>query len=236
MKKSLRALWIFIGIILFIASFLFLISYTKIQKIIVIGNINNIRGLNILDNQRLLFIKNEEITKQLTKINPAIKNIFIEKKYPDTLVLQVEERKAFVQAVSNGYKIYYDKEGIPIEYTNVSFSLPLINAKMLNLRKDRKTDWRIMKAIKITEDFGKLNINIEDITILDNESNFIVKLVQDGKVIIPYNDDPANIAASLQIIIHRFRIEGKFIEKVDFRFEKPIVSLSNGEKISSDMK
>lgn len=236
MNKRFLALWVFLGIMFFTTSLLVLISHTKLQKIIVIGNIANLKGLNILNNQRLLFIKNEEIIKQLTKINPAIKNIFIEKKYPDTLVLQVEERKVFVQVIGSGHKAYYDKEGVPIEYTNVSFSLPLINAEKINVSKERVIDWRIMKAIKITEDFQKLNINIEDISIVDNENNFIVKLTQDGKVIIPYKEDAANIAASLQIIIHRFRIEGKFIEKIDFRFEKPIVSLSNGEKISSDMR
>ena len=53
-------------------------------------------------------------------------------------------------------------------------------------------------------------------------------LVDDSvEVFMPVTADPSYLSASLQTIISRFRIEGNFIAKVDFRFDKPVVILKN---------
>lgn len=236
MKKHFPLLWIFLGVLFAIVFSLFLINQTNLKTVVIVGDSAKIKGLSILNNQNLLFIKKGSVIRELLEINPVIKNISVEKRYPNILILQIDERHALVQVKNGIHSVYFDREGIIIENKNVSSVLPIINADKISISEEKKADWRIMKAIKIVEDLQRVDINIENISTNDDENNFLVTLTQGEKVIIPYGGESANIAASLQIIIHRFRIEGKFVEKIDFRFEKPTVSLSNGEKISSVVK
>lgn len=237
MRNRLYVLLIIFGVVLIFILFpLFLFRRTNLSKVVVIGNISNINGLNLLNNQNLIFLDEEQVAQKLLESNIAIEDILLEKNYPNSLILQIRERKPIAQIIFGNQKIYYDKDGIILEGVNISYLLPLIKVDSITLSKSKKTDWRIMKAIKILEDFARVDINIDNIFVSDKENTFFISLVGSGQAIIPYEGDIPTIAASLQIILQRFRIEGKIIEKIDFRFEKPTVVLENGEKISSIIK
>lgn len=79
----------------------------------------------------------------------------------------------------------------------------------------------------------KKGIFTDQIIIDDNSGNYILKTNNQIEITIPVKMAINTLSASLQLIISRFRIEGKIISRIDFQFEKPIIVLKNGEKMSS---
>ncbi|EKD90099.1 MAG: hypothetical protein ACD_32C00020G0002 [uncultured bacterium] len=113
--------------------------------------------------------------------------------------------------------------------------LPVIKISKSDLSSSQKADWRIIKALSFLIYCQKQSILIDRILIDENKSLFHIFLADGVEVIAPQTGNASILAASLQIIISRFRIEGKIITKVDFQFDKPIVVLSNGEELSSNL-
>lgn len=168
------------------------------------------------------------------KRNPRVKSVTIEKILPDTLRIDVKARipKAYVKDSLRTQ--YIDDDGVllPVERES-EIKLPVIIAQNTIFFGTEKTDWRLIKAVSILTQMEKESISIDQIVIDSEKSVFHVYLNTKSEIIIPQSADPKVTAASLQTIIARFRIEGKFISKVDFQFDKPIVILSNGENMSS---
>jgi len=69
---------------------------------------------------------------------------------------------------------------------------------------------------------GDLGIEIKG-RILDNDDRVVIYLTGGTEVWFSKKKNLEKQAASLQIILDRFRIKGKKIEKIDFRYNKPVV-------------
>lgn len=233
MKKLFRYI-IFSGtaiISLFIVFFCF--TQFIIRKVIVISPEINLRGIDAINGQSLLFIDNKKIIRILKDQNPNIADIFVTKEFPNILKLNIFIRNPIVVLNSGSTKIGIDKEGILLFGIETHLNLPKIETTSPIHNFTNYTDWRITKAAQILVLLNKESIIVDRIILKDSDSIFSIFLDEGSEIIAPYSVDPPLLAASLQVIIHRFRIEGKFISRIDFRFEKPIVQLINGEKNSS---
>ncbi|MCL4338995.1 hypothetical protein M1271_04885 [Patescibacteria group bacterium] len=210
------------------------ISYSlfEVHRIIVISYDTNLKDLDILAGQNLLFMDTERLEKDLLVKNMVIKKIRLEKRYVNTIIVQTELRIPLVHVVSGNVMGDVDSSGI---YTLDAFNsdLPTIQAGGIPIYKDQKADWRIQKSVDMIVDLNKAGLTVRKIEINNNENYFTAYMKDDSIVMVPFTADVLSVAASLQVIISRFRIEGKFVSKVDFRFDKPIVVLSNGDNIYS---
>lgn len=192
-----------------------------------------IEGLTILNNKNILFLNENSISQSLLEKNHDVKTLTLRKKYPDTLEINVYFRTQFVKVVNFNSSVYLDSEGILLSEAEDFPGLPVIDIQNMVLTQNQKTDWRVLNALEFVK-LGKIaDISIERIIIDQNSSTFKMFLTSGTQVFVPLSSDPANIIASLQIIVSRFRIEGKFVSKIDFQFDKPIVILANGETLSS---
>lgn len=226
MKRRIRVLWaVPILLTVFISGILFLSYFFRIKKVIVISSSAEIRGLNQLFSQNYLSL-NEEITAQkLLTVNPLIKNIKISKTFPQTLTLNVFWRKPQAKILLDDKIILIDEEGkASAGYPD---GLTEITGTKITLPASGSTDWRILKSVNYITVLSKSGIRVNNIYIFDEESIFILDLADGEEVKIPFQTDPDKVSASLQVIISRFRIEGKFISSIDFRFDKPLVVLKN---------
>ena len=196
-----------------------------------------IYGLSVSAYKNILFFNTADFSEYLMKRNPRVKSVTIEKILPDTLRIDLKARipKAYVKDSLRTQ--YIDDDGVllPVERES-EIKLPVIIAQDTIFFGTEKTDWRLIKAVSILTQMEKTSISIDQIVINSGKSVFHVYLNTKSEIIIPQSADAAVTAASLQTIIARFRIEGKFISKVDFQFDKPIVILSNGENMSSHSK
>lgn len=194
---------------------------------------SKLNGLNILNRDNLLFINEKEVSSYLMKSNPVIKSIKIRKKFPQTMIMQIEDRLPVAKIITGIDNMYIDNDGIILTSNNNYPSFPKIIVSNISIGPNKKADWRVIKALSFINEARKQSIIIEQIS-ADDTSNVFSAITSNGMIIlIPYDADPMIKASSLQVIILRFTIVGKNITKLDFRFDKPVVTLSNGEKISS---
>ena len=205
----------------------------QLKKVIVISSFQQLYGLEMLAGQNLLTVDTDKTIRVLTSKNQLVKSINIIKQYPDTLVLEVKARIPRYLVVKDSMIYPLDEEGIVLPGVIYDEGLLQIDAANLSVFSGEKSDWRILKAISLLKNIEKQSILVDQISIDDKGSLFLINLDEGTKVVIPYNIDAAFLATSLQVIMSRFRIESKFVSRIDYRFEKPVVTLSNGEKMSS---
>lgn len=81
-----------------------------------------------------------------------------------------------------------------------------------------------VSSTKIFEDKLKsTKIEYKSIT-TEKDLNYLVKLKNSGEVIIDPNKDIDEQLSSLQLILSQLKIEGKTLKRLDFRYEKPIIT------------
>ncbi len=214
----------------------FLYKISIIKKVIIISNISDIKGLQIIEGKNLIFLKNDLLANHLLKNNPAVKNIIISKFIPDSLRIQIVNRKPIAIVSNEKVSLKIDEEGVYLTDGSDFEKLPIFQINNIGIYSDQKADWRIVKALAFLQYFNKGNIDIQNADIDDNANMYTFHIPNGVRVLMPYTGDVSKIAASLQVIISRFRIEGKSISIIDFRYDKPIVVLSNDGKKSSIIK
>lgn len=183
----------------------------------------------------MLTLDISKIGKILQDKNSAYFSINVVKQFPQTLLISPKKRIAVASIYSDTGKLYVDSQGILFSDKDILDNLPVINLNEISVYPDKKTDWKVFKAIDFILESEKKSIKIDQI-VSDNKSSSFIATTENGiQVLLPFSGDMQVKASSLQLIVMRFRIEGKNINKIDFRFDKPIVTLTTGEKISSQL-
>lgn len=227
-RKILKILapLLILAAVLFILFFLYRLMMVK--KVIVVSQVQEINGLNFLNGQNFLTVDSRNLADKILGVNPYLKKLTVTKSFPDKLTLDVMPRiPVAVMSDSDKKEFYLDREGFPADkkYLRSQF-LPVIEGYKLPYRTSRP-DWRVLKAVDLISLLAEENIGVGHFFIDDINSSFTLFLLSEEEVFLAQNFNPAEISASLQTIISRFRIEGKFISKIDFRFDKPLVILKN---------
>lgn len=232
-----RMIWYLVfssSFLLFLLLVWIIYSLFTVRKLVIISVTNEFNGLNILYKINLLLLDENKIATLLLGQNKIYSNLVIRKKFPDILMIETKLRVPVAYLVNKGRKIYIDKDGIYIpnlingSETYTEIQIP--NLLILNLDN---IDWRVLKAVKLEVAATKNSIPIAKITLDEPSGLYHLFLTGGEEVICSQEQDPYLIAASLQIIISRFRIEGKIISQIKFQFDKPVVVLKSGEKITS---
>ena len=209
-------------------------SIFVVRKVAVISVTDELNDLEILNNKNLLLLDENYIAKLLLSKNKIFSRIIIRKKYPNSLEIETINRVPVAYLTINNRKIFVDQNGIfipNINYDSEKYTaIEVPNLLILNLDK---IDWRIVKAIKLIVAASKNTLNINKISLNESSGIYHIFLVEGEEAEFSQEQDPYLIAASLQIIISRFRIEGEIISQIKFQFDKPVVVLKSGEKISS---
>ena len=237
MRQKLKKIGIY-SVLIIILPCIFIVSIIVyrtfyLRTLIIISKKAPLNGLTQLNNSNLLHLDIKKMSLILQKLNPSFLTINILKKHPNTLILQTFNRVPVAKVQVGNIHKFVDQSGFIFTDEDNSVNLPLIVIPEITIYSDQKTDWRVLKAISFIVDTVDQGIDIEQISGNDSDNSFKIKTSRGPEIMLPYSAEMRSKASSLQVIILRFRIEGKNITKVDFRYEKPLVSLSNGEKMSS---
>lgn len=175
----------------------------------------------------MMFLNDQKIIRFLLSKNIFIENIDLKKQFPGTVALDIKWRQPVAVISGINSSILIDGRGFPAFADDTKdYYLPQIYIP--NVSFDYQTpDWRLEKAVTLINNLNKNDTHISRITV-DVDSGLITAFVDEGtEIYIPLSSDPMTVSASLQTIISRFRIEGKFVTSIDFRFAKPVVLLKN---------
>lgn len=182
--------------------------------------------------KKLFFVNEEALRRQILEKNQEVKTVVIEKQYPDSLKLTVVVRQPIAQLQSSSSPRYIDEDGVVLSQGITAIGLPVIEAWGVPLYWSGKADWRLTKAVLLIQLLEKEHIPLQRIVTNESGSAYVVTGADNLQVYVPYTANPGAVVASLQVILSRFRIEGKRLAAVDFRYDKPVVTFQTGEKIS----
>lgn len=227
MKKIIRAA-IRLAILLIIVALAFsFIQRFNLKKVVVISSFRYDLKMSALNSKNLLFLDSDLIAKWIRENNQLLKGISMSKKYPDTILIQPEFRVAVAYVMSSDGPLYVDSSGVFLKDDGrIEKDLPFIEIPEF-IVSDKMSDWRLSKTLEYITELSKKDIKVKSVIFQPQDSTYYLHIDGDNQVIVRQEDYPASIAASLQTIIARFRIEGKNISRIDFRFEKPLVVLHN---------
>lgn len=223
-------LFLLLIIILGVAYFL---DTLRIKKVYIISPRLIYNGLNILNNKNLFIFPEQEIRKYLQRENVEVKTVYFEKILPNSLVIHLILRRPIAIVETSKDKLVIDEEAKVLPNPPYNLNLPIITSSQKMFLSEEKIDWRIVKALSLIDNISKQGILVDRININGDNNIFQVYSSDGAELIIPADSDMAQIAASLQIIISRFRIEGKIISKIDYQFDKPTIIFESGKVISS---
>lgn len=221
-------------IVLLLPVLVFLTAFFRVKKIIIIADRFDIKGLELYEGKFLYLFDAEEINQKLLKSNPRYKTIKFQKIFPDQIKLDfLKKQQVAYLSNNNDLLILGEEDIISINDGLPPNNLPEILLSNLQLTDYIRLDWRVIRSLKLIHNLQKKGLKATKLIV--NSEEFLSEIIigDDLTVIVPDNIEPEYLAASLQIIISRFRIEGKFISVINYKFDKPIILLKNGEKITS---
>lgn len=236
-KSVAKAGTLLIFITLLITVGKYILANLYIKRVIIISQPTKIYGLEVLNNKTLFFLDGNYLRDRIIKSNPLIKDVIIEKKFPSTLILKLQMRQpiAYIRD-PKPYPfqiVYLDGDGVLFFNKNLTTNFPQIEMRGKLETHGSKPDWRMRLLADIIKSFSQQSIFVDQLSV-DLQSGLIDMVVNDEiNIKTNFEINPYALTGSLQVILHRFRIEGKKIRQVSFLQDKPIVILESGEKISS---
>lgn len=205
------------------------------------------RGLN-LQNQNLLFLDSDKFRKDLEKKHYCIKQIDLNKIFPNKVQLNIKGREAFAKLIvlkntaSDSAGILYEatnssnlkSDNFIIDDEGVVFNKEK-NASLLNIFiKDENlmlgkkiSQFDIKKITKILRILNELRIFVKSV-ILSGEDSILIE--SNPQISMSSKENLDLQLASLQLILTEAKINEESIEFIDLRFDKPIVRYAPKKK------
>ena len=229
--KVIKALFLFLFTFIFIIFVLYYFQQSFLIKNIEIISKDKIKLLGTEEyiNKNLLLVSNESIILTFKQKNPFIKNLEVQKKLPNSLVLIPDLYTSIADIiVSNGYFRISDDGRILLKLKNYDRSYPLITYyQKLNYYSYNTGDIISLNDIKTSLYFLKFlqnsSIIVDSVDIKDKD--MLVFNSEDKKIILTNNKDINLQEYALDEILKSLRVSGKYFKVIDLRFDKPIVEL-----------
>lgn len=188
--------------------------------------------------KNIFLLDGAAVSRQIMSFDPTLTDIRVTKSLPSRLNLDLTRRlpvaeidlaggisfSASVSAEPTGRKLYLDKSGFI--YTPVTFlpqSLPLVWwPESLPLVEGESALSR--ELARLVNTLNVYYVGFTKITRLPDESLYVVETASGPKALIGIENDFAPRVGSLQFILSNIKIGDKVPDKIDLRFDKPILT------------
>ncbi|MGB3988153.1 MAG: FtsQ-type POTRA domain-containing protein [Minisyncoccales bacterium] len=229
-----RWFWFLILIIIFILSLLYLIIFSplfEVKEILILGN-EKISSEEILevatkeinstifsfDSKSIFFISSKRLSDSLTKEFPKIGNLEIKRLIPNSIEIEVKERKP-IAVWCNKECFFLDKEGVIFETAERPFGFVVIQEEKEALISDNVLSekylsfvlefWKDVKDLVEIIGFRIVKLNIEVIT----KDNYFIKTI---------TEESASLQAQKLRLAFQEKIPAEkraLLDYIDLRFE-----------------
>lgn len=206
-------------VLVFIAKFL-VVKKIKLPQNSCISQDEFVAKTQVLG-QNMLFIKEDNLKKIIEENFNCAKEITISKQYPQTLEIKITNLDPVLQL--EGTNLYLTKDGQilpkadskkPVLFLSKDFELP--NNKQI-------TDTQILYAAKIADRIARSDFDAATLRLLST-SDIAVYNSRDAIAIFSASKDLNLQIDSLQRVLAESKINATKIEKIDLRFDKPVVT------------
>ncbi len=234
-RKSSKVNWtsvfFFLTLIITVTALYFFSQRFTIKKIEISSPDLRLKllGTENFYDKNLFFLKNEEIKKVLIEANPQLKEVRVEKIYPDDLRLTVSyDQSISALAVDQGYFLLSPQARIISKIKQKPLSIPVINYyQKLHYTSYQTGDEIDLKDIATalfflqkTQDLGLKTVSIDI-----NGFNMIRLQLANKMILFTTEKSIQDQNYQLETLIRQFKVEGRDFKSLDFRFDKPIVIL-----------
>lgn len=174
-------------------------------------------ALEVFSGEHILLLNLEEVEKT-AKTFFKIREAFVRKVLPETLVVSLEERKARVGLISSSGLFLVDQEGFILEKKDQTL-LPRLKVENKEISVGGKINSTISSAVVLLDVLARSGLIVD----AEFTEDFISTRIENASVLLPLNQDPRVTVGSLQLILARAKIEGRLLKLVDLRFKNPVV-------------
>ena len=169
----------------------------------------------------VLFFPSEKIRKTLLADHPELKDVYVSKKFPNTLRIEPVFREPFILLQAKEKLVLLDKEQVVVAYASGVERYPRVVLPIgVEKKGQRLDDMRIKLAIGFLLSTAPL-VHFEEVTEVDSQSLSFKSDVTE--VFITQKADLTEVTTTLQTLIEGFRIKGILPRIIDLRFSKPII-------------
>jgi cell division septal protein FtsQ len=219
---------VILSIVLLLASvyvlYVFCMQYFALKNIEVIGE-----GIQIAIDQaklerNLLFIRPEKIKADILSDNNQVEHVYITKRYPDTIIIAVQLRKAIARITTITRTVIVDSRGVVLGYSRKeSDTLPLLSFGVSDIPDGLTfTDVAVLSGIAVIRDISPV-VPISSVYLNDTLS--IRAIYGKTSIVFPLNTEYSALASTLQTLVARFRMKGSMPASIDLRFDKPVIRM-----------
>ncbi|MDI6602756.1 MAG: FtsQ-type POTRA domain-containing protein [Patescibacteria group bacterium] len=248
-KKSIliwknRFFWLGILILIIFGGIFYLIffhSFFQVKVIKISGNqkvatedLENLLNQKIIHpppffwwraSKSIFLVNFGEIRKEILKSLPQIEEIALKRKFPDTILVQVKERKPTAVFCQNATCFFIDKYGIIFEP-----DVDVTRKDLVTLRKERKEEMSLGEKIIAKEQLSKileveaklkneLKILSEEILVI-SEERFNAKTLEGWQIYFNFQEDLEWQLTKLKAVLEEEipQEKRKNLEYIDVRF------------------
>lgn len=207
----------------------FFITYFQIKTIRIIGNVSRVYGLDSVEGQNLLLLEGDELKKRLLSVNYGIKDVVVSKNLPNSLTLNLHLRLGEFLLISSPSAFVVSVDGRILNRIGnpERYQLPRIIDEPNHLGVGERLDPDIISLFSLIDRLKNYDISTQQISINRSVREAMIELTDGTQIKLELGKSDASISTSLQIIITRFRIEGRTPQMIDFRFSQPVVTFKN---------
>jgi len=177
--------------------------------------------------ENIFLFNTDKKERQIKNSYPHIREVEIEKKLPNKVLLQIKDREEFASLNRDDKSWFiFDKEGFFLKMVyEKPKNLPEIFSyhSGLNLSVGQKIDKKeILISLKILKSLKDSFILLEKI-IVDKREIITLFLTNDVVASLSAQKNTPNQVDSLQFILRQSKIEGRLPLFIDLRFDKPVI-------------
>lgn len=190
-------------------------DYDPAQNKELVKILENYRGQNI-------FLVNEkELVERLKSKDIKIKEVKVLREFPGKILVNIEKRQALA-AISSGNNFFLvDKEGLVFGEEQQVSGIPILNLGLQNIGIGSRIDGEKSSVLLILDSL-KGKEEVQSVTVMEGEIQ--MRLRGETLVLFSATSEVNTKINALQMILTRFRIEGRKPSKIDLKFEKPVVT------------
>lgn len=221
---------IILGILyLFFLSPVFMIkSFSVSSDNLTCSSADEIKSSIQINGVNFFFLKPGDLEKKIKDKFLCIGSVKLSKTIPDKISLELKNRQAVLNLIPNqaSDSAIATDSGFLVDPEGVVFAKATFESRMQpiffqeNLFVGKNLGDQVKKVSQILETLKPLNVYPVGAKIY---SNNLFSTGTAPQIILRLDDKLEHQLASLQLIINQAKIDGKELESVDLRFDKPIV-------------
>jgi len=177
-------------------------------------------------NKNLLTLRHSQIEKRVVTAERLAKSAKADLILPDSLKVNIVSRRALAAITTTenvSEQVEVDNDGVILGKSENGDELPrLVWPEIANWPIEKPVPQNIVRAAVISGLAGD-RFQVQGIGKVESESTMVITLNFGEKIFLSLAKDPVEQLRLLQVVLNQVRIEGKLIQEIDLRFDRPVI-------------